>query len=117
MKRRLLIFSALTLMLVCALSVESPAEASRCPFDLCVSIYNECEASCNGNRQCIKACQRDYYECLCDSNCGYNCGELPRAAPKPKPGTSRAAFGYGTANGHASTFRADTVFQRWQAAP
>lgn len=117
MKRRLLIFSALTLTLLGALPAESPAEARRCPFDMCVSLYNECEASCNGNRQCIKVCQRDYNECLC-ANCNYsNCGELPRAAPKPQAGTSRVAFSYGTADGRAATLPADTFAQRSQAVP
>lgn len=77
MKRRLLIGSFLTLMLLCTLFAGSPAKARRCPFDMCVALYNACEASCNGNRGCIKTCQRDYTECLC-SNCSFsNCGPLP----------------------------------------
>lgn len=114
MKRRILILSVLSLMLVCALSAGSPAEARRCPFDMCVSLYNECEASCNGNRQCIKVCQRDYNECLC-ANCGFDCGDLPRAAPQGR--TSGVAVSRGTANGHAPIFPADTFFQRGQAVP
>jgi hypothetical protein len=115
MKRRLLIVSVLTLMLVGALSAESPAEARRCPFDMCVALYNECTASCNGNRQCVKVCQRDYNECLC-ANCNYsNCGEIPRA--EPKAGTPGVAASRGTADGFARTFPADTFFRQWQAAP
>jgi hypothetical protein len=77
MKRRFLIGSSLTLMLLCTLFAGSPAKARRCPFDMCVALYNECEASCNGNRACIKTCQRDYNECLC-ANCSFsNCGPLP----------------------------------------
>jgi hypothetical protein len=115
MKRRILIFSVLTLMLIGTLSAGSPAEARRCPFDMCVSLYNACEASCNGNRMCIKACQRDYNECLC-ANCSYStCGELPRAAPKAP--TSGVAASPGTANGYDPTFPADTFFQRGRAVP
>jgi hypothetical protein len=115
MKRRFLIGSVLTLMLLCCtLFAGSPAAARRCPFDMCVSLYNECEASCNGNRTCLKACQRDYNECLC-SNCGFDCGDLPRAAPQAR--TSRAAVSPGTANGYAPTFPADTFFQRGRAVP
>jgi hypothetical protein len=76
MKRRFLIGSILTLMLLCTLFTGSPADARRCGYEWCVTLYNECEAACNGNRQCVKACQRDYNECLC-SNCGFSCGELP----------------------------------------
>jgi len=116
MKRRFLIGSVLTLMLLCcALFAGRPAEARRCPFDLCVSLYNECEASCNGNRQCIKACKRDYTECLCASDCGYNCGELPRDAPQA--GTSGVAISPVTADGDAPTFPADAFFQRGRAVP
>lgn len=112
MKRSILIGSALTLMLLGALSAGSPAEARRCPFDWCVTLYNTCEASCNGNRQCIKACQRDYTECLC-SNCGFDCGELPRA--EPEAGTSGVAVSPATANGYAPTFPADSFFRRGRA--
>jgi len=69
MKRSILIGSVLTLALFCALSAGSPTAAGRCGWENCVAMYNECEASCNGNRQCIKACQRDYSECQC-ANCG-----------------------------------------------
>ena len=96
MKRRILIGSVLTLMLFCALFEGRPAEARYCAYDWCVTLYNDCEASCSGNRPCIKACQRDYNECLC-SNCGFSCGELPRAAPKVP--TSRVAIIPGTTKG------------------
>ncbi len=76
MKRRIRIGSFLTLMLLCALFTGSPAKARRCAYDWCVTLYNSCEASCNGNRACIKTCQRDYTECVC-SNCNFSCGELP----------------------------------------
>ena len=76
MKRRFFIGSVLTLLLLCTLFAGSPADARRYGYDWCVTLYNSCEAACNGNRQCIKACQRDYNECLC-SNCGFSCGELP----------------------------------------
>ncbi len=76
MKRRFLIGSFLSLMLLCTLFAGSPAEARRCPSDMRVALYKECEASCNADRACIKTCQRDYNECLC-SNCGFSCGELP----------------------------------------
>lgn len=109
MKRSILIVSVLTLMLLCALSAGSPAEARRCGHEWCVTMYNECEASCNGNRQCIKACQRDYNECLC-SNCGLCSGELPRAAPQDR--TARVAAIPGTTKGQF-----DFEVTRWQTVP
>jgi hypothetical protein len=94
MKRNILIGSVLTLMLLCALFVSSPAEAHRCAYDVCATQYNDCEASCNGSRPCIKACVRDYDECLC-SNCGL-CSGPPPAASKARtslvpvvPGTTK----------------------------
>jgi hypothetical protein len=114
MKRRFLIGSVLTLMLICTLFAGSPAKANYCAYDWCVTMYNTCEASCSGNRQCIKACQRDYNECLC-SNCGFNCGELPRAESQAH--TSRVAVSPDTANGYAPTVPADTFVQRGRAVP
>lgn len=85
MKRNILIGSVLTLMFACVLFPARPAEARDCPFDMCVTLYNECEAACNGNRPCIKACSRDYTECVC-SNCGLCSGPPPAAS---KASTSR----------------------------
>lgn len=103
MRRSILIGSVLTLMLLCVLSAGGPAEARRCGYDNCVALYNECEAGCGGSRPCIKACQRDYTECVC-----YNCGLCPinplQAAPKTR--TSGAAVNPVTANGYAPTFPA-----------
>jgi hypothetical protein len=76
MKRRFLILSALTLMLLGTLFVGKPAEARRCGYENCVALYNACEASCNGVRGCIKTCQRDFNECVC-ANCNFQCGPLP----------------------------------------
>ena len=112
MKRSILIVSVLTLMLAGTLSAGSPAEARRCPFDMCVSLYNECEASCNGNRVCIRTCQREYTECQC-----FNCGLCPirpqQAASKTR--TSSVAVSPDAANGYTPTFPADTFFQRGRA--
>ena len=113
MKRSILIGSVLTLMLFCALSAGSPTAAGRCGWENCVAIYNECEASCNGNRVCIRNCQREYSDCQC-----FNCGLCPireRAASEAR--TSRVTVTPGTANGYAPTFPADTFFQRGPAVP
>jgi hypothetical protein len=69
MKKRLLIVSVLSLMLVGALSAGSPTAAGRCGWENCVNMYNDCEASCGGVPVCIKRCQREYSECQC-TNCG-----------------------------------------------
>ena len=74
--RTFLSLTVLTAALLFTLLTGSPTKARDCPFDMCVALYNECEASCNGNRQCIKVCKRDYNECLC-ANCGFTCGEVP----------------------------------------
>jgi hypothetical protein len=106
MKRRFLIGSVLTLMLVSALSAGSPTAAGRCGWENCVNMYNDCEASCNGVSVCIKRCQREYSECQC-ANCGLcplrdqqaasNAGE-PRDAADPdatkaQPSTSQETRG------------------------
>jgi hypothetical protein len=101
-------------MLVGTLFAGTTTTAKYCPFDMCVSLYNECEASCNGNRQCIKVCQRDYNECLC-ANCGFDCGEIPRSEPKAR--TSGGAAIPGTASGYVPAVPADTFSQRGQALP
>ncbi len=74
--RKLLSLTVLTAVLLFTLLTGSPTKARECPFQMCVDLYNECEASCNGNRVCIKACQRDYRECQCA-----NCGLCPKGDP------------------------------------
>lgn len=110
MKRRFLIGSVLTLMLVCALSAGSPTAAGRCGWENCVALYNECEASCNGNRVCIRTCQRDYTECQC-SNCGL-CPINPQQAAS-KTAAPRVAADPGTTKHQAPT----SEEARGQAAP
>jgi hypothetical protein len=101
MKRNILIGSVLTLMLLCAIFAGGHVEAARdCPHDVCVTMYNDCEAACNGSRPCIKACVLDYNECVC-SNCGL-CSGPPPAASKARtslvtvvPGTTKdRGFGF-----------------------
>jgi hypothetical protein len=112
MKRSILIGSVLTLALFCALSAGSRTAAGRCGWENCVAIYNDCEASCSGNRVCIRNCQREYSECQC-----YNCGLCPirpqRAASEAR--TSGVAVSPVTTNGYAPTFPADTFFQPGRA--
>jgi hypothetical protein len=81
--RRLLFASVLSaLFLSSGLFTASPSSARACPYDWCVTLYNECEAQCNGARPCIKACQNDYSTCVC-SNCGLcPAGDLPQAESK-----------------------------------
>ncbi|MBV9924431.1 MAG: hypothetical protein JOZ96_05265 [Acidobacteria bacterium] len=74
--RKLLSLTVLTAALLFTLLTGSPTKARDCPYDMCASLYNSCEASCNGNKGCIKTCKYDYNECLC-SNCGYTCPEIP----------------------------------------
>jgi hypothetical protein len=76
--RTFLSLTVLTAALLFTLLTGSPTKARECPFDMCVALYNECEASCNGGRTCIKACQRDYSACQC-ANCGLCSGPIPRA--------------------------------------
>lgn len=76
---RLRTFLSLTVMTAALLLTGSPTKARECPWDMCVALYNECEASCNGNRQCVKACQRDYSECQC-ANCGLCSNDDPPPA-------------------------------------
>ena len=108
MKRSILIGSVLTLALFCALSTGSPTAAGRCGWANCGVIYNECEASCNGDRVCIRNCQREYTGCQC-----FNCGLCPirpqHAASEAR--TSSVAVSPGAANGYTQTFSADTFLQ------
>jgi len=114
MKRSILIGSVLTLALLGALSEGSPTAAGRCGWENCVALYNECEASCNGDRVCIRNCQREYTDCQC-----FNCGLCPirpqRAASTA--GTSRDAVSPGTTNGYVPTLPVDSLFQRGRALP
>jgi len=57
--RTFLSLTVLTAALLFTLLTENPTNARECPWDMCVSLYDECQASCNGYRQCIKACERD----------------------------------------------------------
>ena len=75
--RKFLSLTVLTAALLFTLLTGSSTKARECPFQMCVDLYNECQASCNGNRQCIKVCQRDYTECQCA-----NCGLCPRDPPQ-----------------------------------
>lgn len=109
MKRSIFIGSVLTLMLLCVLFAGRPAEARYCAYDWCATLYNACEASCNGNRGCIKTCQQDYAECMC-SNCGLCSGDPPAAS---KALTSRIAAIPAATKDQFSPF----VVTRGQAVP
>jgi hypothetical protein len=67
--RKLLTLTVLTAALLFTLLTGSPTKARYCAYDTCVTLYNACEAGCNGSRGCIKDCQNDYSVCMC-SNCG-----------------------------------------------
>jgi len=74
MKRRFLILSVLTAMLLGAVLTGNRAECRSCPYyDLCVSNYYACRDSCNGNQSCINSCVQDYIQCQCT-----NCNLCPR---------------------------------------
>jgi len=73
--RNLLITLILAVMVLCAgvgSTTASPAKADGCIYN-CIDLYNACEASCNGDRHCLKACQLDYNECACGCGLGGPC--------------------------------------------
>jgi hypothetical protein len=72
MKIRNLLFGVVlaTMVVFPDSSTTNTIKADGC--ENCVILYNACEASCNGDRGCIKDCQRDYTECACQ--CGFQCG-------------------------------------------
>ena len=66
--RRLFFGLVLTIFLFAGSFTGNTVKADGCIYN-CMDVYNACEASCNGNRFCIKQCQRDYTECAC-AGCG-----------------------------------------------
>lgn len=77
--RKFLSFTVLTAALLFTLLTGSPTKARYCGAEICATLYNECEASCNGRGGCIKACQREYAGCMCS-----NCGLCPINPPQAK---------------------------------
>ena len=66
--RNLLFGFVLAMMVLFAGSfTTNTVKADGCIYG-CMDLYNACEASCNGDRLCIKQCKKDYDECLC--GCG-----------------------------------------------
>jgi hypothetical protein len=67
MKIKNLLFAiALTMMVLCAgISSTTASPAPRTCFSVCLSVFNACKASCNGDVQCIAECQDDYNSCRC----------------------------------------------------
>jgi hypothetical protein len=96
--RTFLSLTVLTAALFFTLLTGSPTEARYCGEETCATQYNWCEASCNGRGGCIKACQREYSECMC-SNCGLcPINDPPQAASKARksaatPGTTKGQVG------------------------
>ena len=82
--RKFLSLTVLTAALFFTLLTGSPTEARECPWQMCVDLYNECEASCNGNRRCIKICQIEYSDCQC-----FNCGLCPLDGEPPQAESDR----------------------------
>jgi len=73
--RSLLVGFVLALMVLftgISSTTASPAKADGCIYN-CIDLYNACEASCNGDRLCLKQCQKDYNECACGCGLGGPC--------------------------------------------
>lgn len=73
--RNLLVAFVLSMMFLCAGNFTvNTVKASPCT-NWCVSMYHDCEAQCNGNAACLRACQIDYVECMC--GCGVSSNPCP----------------------------------------
>ena len=54
---------AMLAMMIVYMALPKPAKAQTCNCDYCETALNSCVAACDGDQNCVNACEQQFYEC------------------------------------------------------